>query len=165
MLVQTRLSELRAMFEDVIRQSSLTKPSLPEIIDIDEVCRITGYKRATIYDFLHKRILPCHKPAHGGRRVFFKRSEIIAFMQKTRINTREESFESHDQFVESNQTGKARNGKRGLTSAEVQKIRAKIKQIRGLLEFMQSDEFLNRVRAATTPPADLFFEPATDLEK
>ena len=38
----------------------------PEIMGIDDVIRLTGYSKATIYKFTHQRLIPFHKPAHGG---------------------------------------------------------------------------------------------------
>lgn len=163
LLVHTSLGQLLSLISELL-QEHISSSDLPETIFIDEVCRITGYKKSTIYKLISQHKISCYEPEHGGRRKFFKRSEVNAWMQKTRINTREEAFEMHDQFVESNQTGKAENGKRGLTSAEAQEIRNKIKQMRGLLEFMQSDEFMARIRAAATPPADLFIEPIAKPE-
>lgn len=124
LLVQTRLSELRDMFEDVIRKASLTKPNLPEVIDIDEVCRITGYKKSTIYDFTHKHIIPCHKPAHGGRHLSFKRSEVVAFMQRTRINTREEAFKQHCQGIKDKQV-------------EIEFLRRNLREAKTFLKLLQ----------------------------
>lgn len=159
LLVHTSLGQLKMLFSELL-QEHISSSDQSETISIDEVCRITGYKKSTIYKLISQGKISYYQAQHGGRRKFFKRCEVNAWMQKTRINTREEAFEAHDQFVEC----KAENGKRGLTSAEAQKIRDKIKQMRGLLEFMQSDEFIARIRAATTPPADLFLEPLTEPE-
>jgi len=67
----------------------------PKIIDLEEVSRLTGYKKATIYKLIHERKIPYHKPAHGGRRIFFKLMEIDKWLQSNRIETNEEFFQEH----------------------------------------------------------------------
>ena len=59
----------------------------PEIMGIDDVIRLTGYSKATIYKFTHQRLIPFHKPAHGGRRLVFIRQEIEDWMKENSIPT------------------------------------------------------------------------------
>ena len=47
-----------------------------EIISIDEVVKITGYKKNTIYSKTSNRTIPFHK---RGNKVIFKRTEIEYF--------------------------------------------------------------------------------------
>lgn len=142
MLVQTRLSELRTMFEDVIRQSSLTQPSLPEMIDIDEVCRITGYKKSTIYKLKHERKISCYEPQHGGRRNFFKRSEVYAWMQRTRISTREEAFQNHLEGVSK------KHSKAVMTKqAEIEFLRQNLREAKAFLKLWQLINSLLLIKA------------------
>lgn len=37
----------------------------PEIMGINDVIKLTGYSKATIYKFTHQRLIPFHRPAHG----------------------------------------------------------------------------------------------------
>lgn len=62
----------------------------PEIMHIDEVVKLTGYSKATIYKFTHQRLIPFHKPAHGGRRLVFVRQEIEEWMKENSIPTIEQ---------------------------------------------------------------------------
>lgn len=59
----------------------------PEIMDIGDVVKLTGYSKATIYKFTHQRLIPFHKPAHGGRRLVFIRQEIEEWMKENSIST------------------------------------------------------------------------------
>lgn len=61
---------------------------------IEEVAELTGYKKTTIYKLTHERKIPFHKPAHGGRRIFFKREEINQWLQSNRVETHEEFLKS-----------------------------------------------------------------------
>lgn len=62
-----------------------SKASLKEDpIFIDQVVFLTGYRRATIYSFIHKKEIPYHKTA-GKRKVFFYRSEIVRWMENKEV--------------------------------------------------------------------------------
>ena len=53
----------------------------------NDVIKLTGYSKATIYKFTHQRLIPFHKPAHGGRRLVFIRQEIEDWMKENSIPT------------------------------------------------------------------------------
>jgi excisionase family DNA binding protein len=54
------------------------------ILSTDEVCDLTGYSKKTIYLLIQKREIPFHKVA-GRRRLFFYKSEIIAWIGKKEV--------------------------------------------------------------------------------
>lgn len=58
-----------------------------EIIDIDEVVKITGYKKNTIYSKTSNRTIPFHK---RGNKIIFKRSEIEEWLLENRKLTIQE---------------------------------------------------------------------------
>lgn len=64
-----------------------------EIMNIDEVATLTGYSKKTIYKFTSQKAIPFHKPAHGGRRLYFIRAEILEWMQAQTIQTTEQYCE------------------------------------------------------------------------
>ncbi|NDV46863.1 DNA-binding protein [Paludibacter sp. 221] len=87
---------MKEVIEGVFQQSSSQgSNNQSEIIDIEEVSKLTGYKKATIYKLIHERKIPFHKPAHGGRKVFFKSDEIDKWLQSNRIETNEEFSLNH----------------------------------------------------------------------
>ena len=57
-------------------------PIRSDVMCIDEVVRLSGYSKASIYKFTHQRLIPFHKPAHGGRRLVFIRQEIEEWMKQ-----------------------------------------------------------------------------------
>ena len=63
-----------------------TEP-VPELMDTAEVAKLTGYSKQTIYQLTSNRQIPFHRPAHGGRKIVFKRSEILEWMQACGIET------------------------------------------------------------------------------
>ena len=60
---------------------------VPELMDTAEVAKLTGYSKLTIYQLTSTRQIPFHRPAHGGRKIVFKRSEILEWMQACGIET------------------------------------------------------------------------------
>ena len=57
-----------------------------QVMTIEEVVRLTGYSKATIYKFTSDRKIPFRKPEHGGRRLYFqpiKKALIIKNKKQT----------------------------------------------------------------------------------
>lgn len=95
LVVQLTVSQKKAIIRDVLQESPLYLTSeKSETLTIEEVSELTGYKKATLYKLTHERKIPFHKPAHGGRRIFFKRAEINQWLESNHFETYEESFEN-----------------------------------------------------------------------
>lgn len=95
LVVQLTVSQIKAIIRDVLQESpSYLTSEKSETLTIEEVSVLTGYKKATLYKLTHERKIPFHKPAHGGRRIFFKRAEINQWLESNLFETYEESFEN-----------------------------------------------------------------------
>ena len=95
LVVQLTVSQIKAIIRDVLQESpSYLMSEKSETLTIEEVSVLTGYKKATLYKLTHERKIPFHKPAHGGRRIFFKRAEINQWLESNHFETYEESFEN-----------------------------------------------------------------------
>lgn len=95
LVVQLTVSQIKAIIRDVLQESpSYLMSEKSETLTIEEVSELTGYKKATLYKLTHERKIPFHKPAHGGRRIFFKRAEINQWLESNHFETYEESFEN-----------------------------------------------------------------------
>ena len=82
LVIHLTVGQIKTIIESVIQEASLLSRNVQsEILSIEEVSEITGYKKATIYKLIHERKIPFHKPAHGGRKVFFKKVEIDQWLQ------------------------------------------------------------------------------------
>lgn len=91
LVVHLTVNQIKEVISSAFQQaSSLSAGNQCEIIDIEEAMKLTGYKKATIYKLIHERKIPFHKPAHGGRKVYFKSTEIDQWLQSNRIETHEE---------------------------------------------------------------------------
>jgi hypothetical protein len=94
LFIQLTVDQVKMIIGEVFQETLLCRKKELEILTIEEVAVLTGYKKATIYKLTHERKIPFHKPAHGGRRIFFKRDEIKQWMQANRIETYEEYFKT-----------------------------------------------------------------------
>lgn len=74
------VAPLRAMVIPTSVQSSDK-----EIMNLEEVVRLTDYSKSTIYKLVHQRKIPFYKPAHGGRKLYFRRKEVSDWLQGQRI--------------------------------------------------------------------------------
>lgn len=82
LVIHLTVGQIKTIIESVIQEASLLSRNVQsEILSIEEVSEITGYKKATIYKLIHERKIPFYKPAHGGRKVFFKKVEIDQWLQ------------------------------------------------------------------------------------
>ena len=94
-LIQLTGGQMKNIIESVFQgMLSLKEDSKSHVLTIEEVSELTGYKKATIYKLTHERKIPFHKPAHGGRRIFFQREEIVQWLQSNSIKTYQMDFEN-----------------------------------------------------------------------
>lgn len=92
LLMHLNVCQVKALIKSVFQESLSIQQKQSEILSIEEVSELTGYKKATIYKLTHERKIPYHKPAHGGRRIFFKKDEINQWLQSNHIETHEDFF-------------------------------------------------------------------------
>lgn len=90
LMVQLTVYQIKNIVKAVLLEVLLSSKKEPETLTIEEVSELTGYQKSTLYKLTHERKIPFHKPAHGGRRIFFKREEINEWMQSNRVETHEE---------------------------------------------------------------------------
>lgn len=95
LMVHMTIGQVKATIESVLKQSSIITSNQPEIIDLEELSKLIGYKKSTIYKLIHERKIPFHKPANGGRKIFFKTTEINQWLQSNRFETNEEFLENY----------------------------------------------------------------------
>lgn len=55
-----------------------------KFIRLEEVIKLTGYKRNYIYQLVHAKKIPHYKPT--DRTLFFRESEIIDWIESCKIN-------------------------------------------------------------------------------
>lgn len=53
-------------------------------------CLFTNYAKDTIYKWTRTREIPCHRSGTNGRKLVFKRDEIVAWMTARKQETKDE---------------------------------------------------------------------------
>ncbi len=98
-LTSMNRDQLKEFFAGIIRevisegQSRLAKatgnlnPDDEQMVNIAEAARITGLAVNTIYDKTYHRNIPHYKK---GKRIYFRKSELLAWIGKGRMMTQEE---------------------------------------------------------------------------
>jgi len=55
-------------------------------IGVDEACEYLGIKKATLYSWKNRGMVPCYKPTGKKGVLAFKKTELKEFMEKGRID-------------------------------------------------------------------------------
>ena len=77
------VGQVRNMLSDITQLHTPIVSPISDIMRVNEVAELTGYSKATI----HRKQIPFHKPAHGGRKVTFSRKAIEAWLQANHVKT------------------------------------------------------------------------------
>lgn len=65
----------------------------PEMFGVDLCCELTGYKKHTIYKLTCANEVPCCRSGSNGRKLKFKRDEIVEWLTARKQETNEEYVE------------------------------------------------------------------------
>lgn len=71
----------------------------PEMFGIDLCCEITGYKKNTIYKLTAKNEIPFFRPGNNGRKLVFRREELVQWMTAQQQETTQEFINSMDELL------------------------------------------------------------------
>lgn len=80
-----------------------------EVLSLDEVCQIYDIRKQFLYQLTHSRRIPFYK-AGGGKYLFFKKSEVEAFLLSSRFGTIEEAEQKAEALIAANKAKRTRNG-------------------------------------------------------
>jgi excisionase family DNA binding protein len=86
-LKSSNKSELEDSCRTVLMDSNKNSHLLDEFLNITQVSKLIGLEESTIYGLTSKRKIPHYKP---GKKLLFKRSEILAWIDKSRQATADE---------------------------------------------------------------------------
>lgn len=73
--------------DEVLNEHSTGTIRVDEFLNISEVSKLVGLEESTLYGLTSKRKIPHYKP---GKKLLFKRSEILAWIDKSRQATADE---------------------------------------------------------------------------
>ena len=85
---------IREELDRILEHIAHQPVSEDEYIDLSEAARLTGFAETTIYGLTSKREIPHYKP---GKKLRFKRSELIEWLESHRQMTREELISNYKQ--------------------------------------------------------------------
>ncbi len=74
-----RLEKKLSRLEDILLMGQ------KEMLVVDDVARLTGIGKNTIYQLTCKKLIPHYKPSR--KLLYFKKSEIVEWMQQNRVST------------------------------------------------------------------------------
>ena len=94
MLTVGQLKEILGI-DRILGNLTANQAPAEQVMTIEEVVRLTGYSKATIYKFTSERKIPFRKPEHGGRRLYFQREEILDWLQSESHPTIEQYCNNH----------------------------------------------------------------------
>lgn len=88
--VKDDLSYIRCNMDHYFNQQS-AKLQPEELINIEEACRILGLAKSTVYAMTQTHKIPFYQP---GKKLMFKRSELIKWMEQSHRESAEQTQES-----------------------------------------------------------------------
>ncbi len=78
-------------FEEIIKRLDLIQEQLntlsnkgpeSEFVDIDDAAKIMGLSKSTLYKYTFEKKIPHYKTMENGKKLFFKRAEIMNIFKK-----------------------------------------------------------------------------------
>ncbi len=84
----------------------------PEVFGMDICCELTGYAKDTIYKWTRSCEIPCHRSGSKGRKLQFKREEILKWMTARKQETQEEFIKRMDAELSSSKATLYNNPKK-----------------------------------------------------
>ena len=106
MCIRDRSKEDLLAFADKLKcsenQNNNSKP-LSEVLQINDVITLLGLARQTIYGLTSRRAIPFYK---RNKKLYFKRSEILAWIEEGRKKTQVEFDEDVAEYIKRNKKNK-----------------------------------------------------------
>jgi excisionase family DNA binding protein len=78
-----------------------------EMLTTDEAAEFMGVSKSTVYKMSHSHSIPLYKPTGG--RVYFKKEDILSYLQQNRIMSQEEIEQEAINYVINNPSKRRAN--------------------------------------------------------
>ncbi|WP_224999422.1 helix-turn-helix domain-containing protein [Cesiribacter sp. SM1] len=86
-VLERRLNRIESLITSLGQE--LQSQQKEEVLEVEDVCRMFGVSRTTVYEWRRSGKVPSY---HRGRRVYFKKSELLRF-RKDEIEAQEKGGE------------------------------------------------------------------------
>ena len=95
-LVALSVEQFKNLLEEALSASKLQsqKEAFPEIYGIETFCKVTGYKKSTAYQKVHRKGLQFFK---RGTRVLFRHKDVMSWLLENRVKTVSEFCKEQDE--------------------------------------------------------------------
>ena len=80
------MSDLELLRAEIRELKSISLIGQKEVLDIDEASILTGLSKQTLYTMCRTRAIQ-HYKSRGGKKTYFKKSELTEWMLHTKVNT------------------------------------------------------------------------------
>ena len=100
-LLREDLNVVKQLLKELLNTTS----DKADVINVDDVCRLSGYSKNTIYQYVNRNTIPFHKPKHGGRKLIFFRSEIENWLKGNPRESSEQYCERKELELVNHYTG------------------------------------------------------------
>lgn len=84
----TKVDSIVESYENIISMSETQTQPKREYLTFSEACVYLGLSKAALYNMTSRRQIPHYKP--NGKSLYFKESELIAWIENKRIKTASE---------------------------------------------------------------------------
>lgn len=98
-LVYLTVEQFTSLLQKLLPTQEPQKESLPEYFGIEDFCKVTGYKKNTVYQLVRQKKIPVYRAAHGGKKLMFKRGETEEWMVNKRVEDLEEFIKNKHDFT------------------------------------------------------------------
>jgi len=92
----TEQNTLEKLHQDVAELKGLMLAQ-KEVLGIDELTLYSGLSKTYIYKLMHSNKIPFYKP--GGKKIYFKRSEVDNWLLSNQVSTDEELEHGVDNYL------------------------------------------------------------------
>ena len=90
------LEKLNAIESAIEKLNATSNNSDDNFMDIKQVASFIGVSKVTVYGMTHKQTIPHFKV---GKRLYFKKSDIINWITSSRVLTRQELNQKADEYI------------------------------------------------------------------
>ncbi len=108
--IAERLSNIESLLLDIKHRPTNPAPAAPadEVLNLKQAAELLDLKPETVYQLVHERKIPFSKP--NGRRLYFSRAELTAWVKDGRKRTATEIAAEASQHVTRKRPARANAG-------------------------------------------------------